>query len=169
MDKRLLLKRDEYQNPDNYIEFSRSIQKNKSQKRGKGYILSKIGETYGNAKYRLNYFNVQLHTLENHNQDFKYSFKNRGISMKRGLIPLKDNRLNQKMESSKERVNYNYSKIIKTESDYNYDIHTNISNYFKKVNSLLNRNISEIESHLETLWKHLGVNENYIYYFVVLD
>ena len=165
MDKRLLLKRDEYQNSDNYIEFSRSIPKNKSQKRGKGYILSKIGETYGNAKYRLNYFNVQLHTLENHNQDFKYSFKNRGISMKRGLIPLKDNRLNQKMESSKERVNYNYSKIIKTESDYNYDIHTNISNYFKKVNSLLNRNISEIESHLETLWKHLGVNENYIYYF----
>ena len=139
----------------------------KSQKRGLNYILSKIDETYGQMRFKLNYFDLQLHTMENKPQEFKSSFKNRPLKkiMKKEQIYIKDYKMSKKKEYFKENANFNNSNIMKTEFDYNNKKPTDITKYFKSNMSLLNENNSEIESHLDALWKSMGVNENYIYNF----
>ena len=141
----------------------------KSTKRELNYLLSKIDETYGQKRFKLNFFDVQLHTMENRPQEFRSSFKNRHLKkiMKKEQIFVKDYQMSKKKDYYKENANFNSSKIMKTELDYNNKKPTDITRYFKNNISLLNEHSSEIESHLDALWKNLGVNENYIYNFNV--
>ena len=69
-----------------------------------------------------------------------------------------------KKEKSKENLNTN-NNVNKTEFSYNYNIHTNITKYFKNCKDLLNKKTTEIEAHLDSLWKLLGVSDNYINLF----
>ena len=85
--------------------------------------------------------------------------------MKKEQIFVKDYKMSKKKDYYKENANFNSSKVMKTELEYNNKKPTDITRYFKNNISLLNEHSSEIESHLDALWKNLGVNENYIYNF----
>ena len=166
MHKILFQRRVEQQNQIS-IDNNLSKSRDRSQERGNEYLLSKIDETYGQKKFKLNYFNIQLYTDENHPREFRsYKYRNMKKIMNKESIYFKDKRSGRKKENSKEYSSYRNLNTIRND-DYNYNIHTNILKYFKNSNLLLNKKNSEIESHLDTLWKNLGVNENYIYNFNV--
>ena len=162
MNKLLLQKRAEHQNQNhninNSLEYNHQKIKEKSpEKENKDYLQAKIYETYGKQKYKLNYFNVQFYPGENPNQEIKNNLKYRNIKriIKKEQIFVKEKKIKKK-ENSKENLN------TKTEFNYNYNIHTNILKYFKNSNLFSGKKITEIESHLDTLWKKLGVSEYYI-------
>ena len=166
MNKILLQKRAEHQNNhNNSLEYNHPKVKEKSAEKEKGYIRSKIDETLGKKKFKLNYFNLQLFSGENQNPDLKniYKFRNNKKIIKKEQIFVKDKKIKKK-ENSKENLNTN-NNLNKTEFSYNYKIHTNITNYFKNCNALLSYKSNEIETHLDSLWKLLGVNDNYINIF----
>ena len=167
MYKVLFQKRDERQNPAMSIDYKDSKFKNKSQGKNKKYLLAKIDETYGQIKYKLNYLNFPLLTEENQNREFRFNHRYgdlKKISKKEPNYSY-DFKLIKRKDSSKEYSNFNNLSTIKNEFDYKSRNQPNISKYFKNNNSLLNRKSPEIESHLDTLWKNLGVNENYIHNF----
>ena len=156
----LLQKRAEHQNHNNSLEYNHQKAKEKSQEKEKDYLQSKIDEMYGKKRFKLNYFNLQLYNGENQIHEIKNNNKYRNIKrmIKKEQIYVKEKKIKKK-ENSKENINTNI--LTKTEFSYNYNIHTNIAKYFKNCN-ILNKKYSEIESHLENLWKKMGVNENYI-------
>ena len=154
---------------DHLLEYAHQKNERKSPEK---YLLSKLDEGYGKKGYKLNYFNIELNPGEiGLGQEQKYNFKNRNIKfgntnklIKRDVLYAKDKLIKiktniKKKENSKEsNINLN-----KTEFNYHYSIHTNINHYFKNCNLLLNQKTStEMESHLDSLWKKLGVNESYI-------
>ena len=168
MSKLLFQIRDDHKNQETSQEYNLSKSKGKRKEKGNGYILSKIDETIGPRKYKLNYFNVKLCTESNYNPEFSSNFINKKTKklMKKEKFHVKGNKLSPKKESAKEKSNDSNLDIInQTEFEYNYNIPTNIAKDFKKSTSLLNKTYSEIESHLDILWKYLGVNENYISIF----
>ena len=164
MSKLLFQIRDDHKNQDNSPEYNQAKPKGKRKEKGNDYILSKIDETIGPRKYKLNYFNVKLYTESNNNPEFRANFINRKTKkmMKKEQFYAKGTKMSPKKESAKEQDNYKNFYLNPTEFDYNYNIQTNIAKYFKNDNSLLNKKNQEIESHLDTLWKYLGVDENYI-------
>ena len=168
MNKLLLQKRAEHQNHNNSLEYNHQKVKEKSPEKDKGYILSKIDETYGNKRFKLNKFNLQLFSGDNQNQELKQNFKYKNIKrmIKKEQIYVKDKKINKKKENSKESIITNNLILNKTESDYNYRFHTNITKYFKNCSiSLKEKSLEYLESYLDTLWKKLGVNDNYITFF----
>ena len=60
MSKLLFQIRDDHKNQETSQEYNLSKSKGKRKEKGNGYILSKIDETIGPRKYKLNYFNVKL-------------------------------------------------------------------------------------------------------------
>ena len=156
----LLQKRAEHQNHNSSLEYNHQKARDKSQEKDKDYLKSKIDETYGKKKFKLNYFNLQLYNGDNQIPEIKNNYKYRNIKrmIKKEQIYVKEKKIKKK-ENSKENINTN--NLTKTEFNYNYNIHTNIAKYFKNCNGMLKK-YSEIESHLETLWKKMGVNDNYI-------
>ena len=167
MNKLLLQKRAEHQNHNNSIEYNHQKVKEKSPEKEKGYILSKLDETLGKKKFKLNYFNLQLFSGENPIPDLRNNHKFRNIKKivrkEKDQIYVKEKKMNKK-EKSKENLNTN-NNVNKTEFSYNYNIHTNITKYFKNCKDLLNKKTTEIEAHLDSLWKLLGVSDNYINLF----
>ena len=148
--------RNKKQNNNYSKEDINSKSNNKSPKKDKNYLYYKIDETYGQIKNKLNYYNIQLNTELVNNQNYR----KRHLKQIRKIIQsnTKDNNTSIKNPSPYS----NNLNRIKIEFDYNYKIQTNISKYFKKNILLLNKENPEIESHLDALWKKLGVNENYI-------
>ena len=171
MNKLLLQKRAEHQNQNqnhnNSLEYNHQKVKEKSPEKEKGYILSKIDETLGKKKFKLNYFNLQLFSGENPIPDLRNNYKFRNIKKiirkEKDQIYVKEKKMKKK-ENSKENLNTN-NNLNKTDFSYNYNIHTNISKYFKNCKDLLNKKSIEIEAHLDSLWKLLGVSDNYINLF----
>ena len=165
MNKLLLQKRAEHQNHNNSLEFNHQKVKEKSPEKEKDYILSKLDETLGKKKFKLNYFNLQLFSGDNPTPDIRNNYKFRNIKkiVRKEQIYVKEKKIRKK-ENSKENINTN-NNLNRTEFNYNYNIHTNITKYFKNCNALLNKKSSEIEAHLESLWKLLGASENYINLF----
>lgn len=160
MNKFLLQRRAEHQNHNNSLDYNHQKPKEKSQEKEKNYILSKMDETLGKKKFKLNCFNLQF-SGDNQNQEFNKNFKYRNIKrmVKKEQIVVKDKKINKKKENSKENLNTNLNK---TEFNYNYNIQTNISKYFKNSNLFLNKKNLELESYLDSLWKKFGVSESYI-------
>ena len=159
-----LKRRAEFQIHNNSLENNNQKSKEKSPKKDKDYILSKIDETYVKKKYKVNQCNLQLFSGVNQNQELKSNmkFKNNKRMFKKEQIFVKEKKLNKKKDNSKENINTNNLNLNKTDSDYNYNIQPNITKYFKNCSELSKRKNSELESHLDSLWKKLGVNENYI-------
>ena len=167
MNNSLALKSKDNQSLNNSLDYnlSKSIDKNRA--KGKGYFLAKIDETYGQRNYRLNYFNLNLFTMASNNYEYKPYLKPRSLKkiMRKDQMLDKSLKISNKNASFKKKPNYNNYNVIKPDLDYNYKIKTNITKYFKNSLSLLNEKIPEIESILDSLWKNLGVNDNYIYNF----
>ena len=165
MNKYAFLKKAEHQNHNNSLENYHQKSKEKSPEKGRDYnhnLQNIIGETYGRIKYKLNQCNLQF-GVENQNQELKYNSKYRNLKriMKKDQIIVKDKKIKKK-ENSKENLNFINPNLTKTESDYNYDIQTNIIKYFKNRNNIFGKKTPDYESHLDELWKKLGVNSNYI-------
>ena len=145
------------------MENNHQKSKEKIQEKDRDYnLLYKIDETYGKMKFKLNQFNIQFGG-ESQNQDLKYNYKFKNLKRitKKDQIIVKEKRIRKK-ENSKENINSINPNLTKTESDYNYDIQTNILKYFKNRNNIFGKKTPDYESHLEELWKKLGVNSSYI-------
>ena len=163
-------KRAEHQNHNNSLEKNHQKNENGSPKK---YKLFKKDEVYGQIG-KLNVFNIQLNNGEyNSLQDQKYGLKNRNkysntknlINFKKEQIFAKEREKITKIKPLKKKENSkeNVLDLNKTEYDYHYSIKTDINHYFKNCNLILKNKIStEIETYLDSLWKQLGVNENYI-------
>ena len=163
MNKILHQRRAEHQNQNNSLENNHQKSKEKIQEKDRDYnLLYKIDETYGKMKFKLNQFNIQFGG-ESQNQDLKYNYKFKNLKRitKKDQIIVKEKRIRKK-ENSKENINSINPNLTKTESDYNYDIQTNILKYFKNRNNIFGKKTPDYESHLEELWKKLGVNSSYI-------
>ena len=163
MNKILHQRRAEHQNQNNSLENNHQKSKEKIQEKDRDYnLLYKIDETYGKMKFKLNQFNIQFGG-ESQNQDLKYNYKFKNLKRitKKEQIIVKEKRIRKK-ENSKENINSINPNLTKTESDYNYDIQTNILKYFKNRNNIFGKKTPDYESHLEELWKKLGVNSSYI-------
>ena len=163
MNKILHQRRAEHQNQNNSLENNHQKSKEKIQEKDRDYnLLYKIDETYGKMKFKLNQFNIQFGG-ESQNQDLKYNYKFKNLKRitKKDQIIVKEKRIRKK-ENSKENINSINTNLTKTESDYNYDIQTNILKYFKNRNNIFGKKTPDYESHLDELWKKLGVNSNYI-------
>ena len=110
---------------------------------------------------------MQLFSGENPIPDLRNNYKFRNIKKiirkEKDQIYVKEKKMKKK-ENSKENLNTN-NNLNKTDFSYNYNIHTNISKYFKNCKDLLNKKSIEIEAHLDSLWKLLGVSDNYINLF----
>ena len=159
-----LKRRAEFQNHNNSLENNNQKSKEKSPEKDKDYILSKIDETYGKMRYKVNQCNLQLFSGVNLNQELKSNlkFKSNKKMFKKEQIFVKEKKLNKKKENSKENININIPYLNKTDFNYNYHIQPNITKYFKNCSELSKRKNSELETHLDSLWKKLGVNDNYI-------
>ncbi len=163
MNKILHQRRAEHQNQNNSLENNHQKSKEKIQEKDRDYnLLYKIDETYGKMKFKLNQFNIQFGG-ESQNQDLKYNYKFKNLKRitKKDQIIVKEKRIRKK-ENSKENINSINPNLTKTESDYNYEIQTNILKYFKNRNNIFGKKTPDYESHLEELWKKLGVNSSYI-------
>ena len=114
MNKLLLQKRAEHQNQNqnhnNSLEYNHQKVKEKSPEKEKGYILSKIDETLGKKKFKLNYFNLQLFSGENPIPDLRNNYKFRNIKKiirkEKDQIYVKEKKMKKK-ENSKENLNTN--------------------------------------------------------------
>ena len=163
MNKLLARKSKENQSLNNSLEYNHSKSIGKRREKGNVYFLSRIDETYGQKNYKLNYFNLNLFTMGNHSHEYKPYFKPKSLKkiMRKDQILINDSKISNKKVTYKKK-DYNNYDLLKPDLDYNYKIKTNINKYFKNNFSLLNEKVSEIESKLDSLWKSLGVNDNYI-------
>ena len=132
---------------------------------------SKIIKGKGNDLFNINLLKEQFNENKNDKRRGKSSYRptnsNNKIEVTKDLNSnkLKENKITENEDDCNKNANKTENLYYTYDDNNNNNFPTNINNYFMSCKFLFTMSINEIEEYLESLWKQLGIKDNYINIF----